>query len=187
VTSVSGDEPRVQLVIGRIGRPHGVQGQVTVDVRTDDPQLRFAPGAALLTDPPERGPLVVAQARPHSGRLLLSFAGVEDRDAAERLRGTLLVAEIDPLASPEDPEEFYDYQLIGLDVIGRSGVCIGTVAEVLHLPGQDVLAIHRPVGEEMLVPFVAALVPEVDLAGRRMVIDPPPGLVEDVPETGERP
>ena len=177
----------MQVVIGRIGRPHGVQGLVTVTVRTDDPQLRFAPGASLLTDPPERGPLVVAQVRAHSGRLLLSFVGVDDRGAAERLRGTVLVAQVDPLASPEDPEEFYDHQLIGLDVIGRSGASIGTVAQVLHLPGQDVLAIARPAGAEVLVPFVAAMVPEVDLAGRRVLIDPPPGLMEDEAEDGEQP
>ena len=173
----------MQLVIGRIGRPHGVLGLVTVEVRTDDPQVRFAPGTALVTDPPERGPLVVTQARAHSGRLLLAFAGVDDRGAAEVLRGTLLVAEVDPDASPEDPEEFYDHQLIGLDVVGRGGARIGTVAEVLHLPGQDVLAVRRPAGPEVLVPFVAAIVPEVDLPGGRVVIDPPPGLVEE----GDRP
>jgi len=173
----------MQLVIGRIGRPHGVLGLVTVEVRTDDPQVRFAPGTALVTDPPERGPLVVTQARAHSGRLLLAFAGVDDRGAAEGLRGTLLVAEVDPDASPEDPEEFYDHQLIGLDVVGRGGARIGTVAEVLHLPGQDVLAVRRPAGPEVLVPFVAAIVPEVDLPGGRVVIDPPPGLVEE----GDRP
>ena len=173
----------MQLVIGRIGRPHGVLGLVTVEVRTDDPQVRFAPGTALVTDPPERGPLVVTQARTHSGRLLLAFAGVDDRGAAEGLRGTLLVAEVDPHASPEDPEEFYDHQLIGLDVVGRGGARIGTVAEVLHLPGQDVLAVRRPAGPEVLVSFVAAIVPEVDLPGGRVVIDPPPGLVEE----GDRP
>jgi 16S rRNA processing protein RimM len=177
----------MQLVIGRIGRPHGVQGLVTVDVRTDDPGLRFAEGAALLTDPPERGPLVVAQARTHSGRLLLSFVGVHDRGGAERLRGTVLLAEVDPLASPEDPEEFYDHQLIGLDVIGQCGASIGTVAEVLHLPGQDVLAVARPAGGEVLVPFVTAMVPEVDLVGGRVLIDPPPGLVEDAHKDREQP
>ena len=177
----------MQLVIGRIGRPHGLQGLVTVDVRSDDPRLRFAEGAVLLTDPPERGPLVVAGARAHSGRLLLSFVGVDDRGGAERLRGTVLLAEVDPLASPEDPEEFYDHQLIGLDVIGRSGARIGTVAEVLHLPGQDVLAVARPAGGEVLVPFVTAMVPEVDLVGGRVLIDPPPGLMEDVDKDREQP
>ena len=185
--SACADDTLMQVVIGRIGRPHGVQGLVTVTVRTDDPQLRFASGAALLTDPPERGPLVVAQARAHGGRLLLSFAGVDDRTGAERLRGTVLLAEVDPLASPEDPEEFYDHQLIGLDVIGRAGASIGTVVEVLHLPGQDVLAVARPAGGEVLVPFVTAMVPEVDLVGGRVLIDPPPGLLEDVDKDREKP
>ena len=177
----------MQLVIGRIGRPHGVLGLVTVEVRTDDPELRFAPGATLLTDPPERGPLLVAETRTHSGRLLLAFAGVDGRDAAERLRGTVLVADVDPNVSPEDPEEFYDHQLIGLDVVGPGGAHVGEVAEVLHLPGQDVLTVRRPVGPEVLIPFVAAIVTEVDLPGRRVLIDPPPGLVEEPGEDGERP
>jgi len=177
----------MQVVIGRIGRPHGVLGLVTVQVHTDDPELRFAPGAALLTDPPGHGPLVVVESRAHSGRLLLAFAGVEDRGAAESLRGTVLVAEIDPGAAPPDPDEFYDHQLVGLDVIGHDGVSVGTVTDVLHLPGQDVLAVLRPGGVEVLVPFVAAIVPEVDLPGRRVVIDPPPGLIEDLPEDGRRP
>jgi 16S rRNA processing protein RimM len=172
----------MQLVIGRIGRPHGVQGLVTVQVRTDDPQLRFAPGTALLTDPPDRGPLVVAEAIAHSGRLLLAFVGVHDRGGAEQLRGTVLVAEVDPQAAPADPEEYYDHQLIGLAVVDLDGGRVGEVAEVLHLPGQDVLAVRRPSGPEVLVPFVAAIVPDVDLPGRRVVIDPPPGLVEDLPE-----
>jgi 16S rRNA processing protein RimM len=99
----------------------------------------------------------------------------------------VLVAEIDPSAAPPDPNEFYDHQLVGLDVIGPGGAYVGTVADVLHLPGQDVLAVRRPGGVEVLVPFVAAIVPEVDLPGRRVVLDPPPGLIEDLPEDGRGP
>jgi 16S rRNA processing protein RimM len=166
----------VQVVIGRIGRAHGIGGLVSVEVRTDDPERRFPPGAVLVTDPASAGPLTITAGRVHSGRLLLRFQGVHDRTAAERLRGTLLLAETDPRERPEDPEEFYDHQLEGMDVLTIGGELLGVVAEMLHLPGQDLVVVHLPGGGEALVPFVAALVPEVDLARRRMLVDPPPGL-----------
>jgi 16S rRNA processing protein RimM len=169
----------MRLVVGRVGRAHGIRGEVTVEVRTDQPERRLGDGAVLLTDPPDVGPLTVARGRAHSGRLLLRFAGVDDRAAAEALRGTLLIAEVDPNERPEDPDDFYDHQLVGLDVVARDGTPVGEVADMLHLPGQDVVVVRRPGGSETLVPFVAAIVPEVDLAGRRMVIDPPPGLLEE--------
>src|SRR5579884_2179947 len=123
----------MQLVVGRIGRAHGIKGEVTVEVRTDEPELRLAPGAVLATDPPSAGPLTVESGRVHSGRLLLRFAGVGDRTAAEALRGTLLIAEVDPDERPEDPDEYYDHQLVDLDVVTVSGEPVGRVTEVLHL------------------------------------------------------
>lgn len=168
----------MQVVVGRVGRPHGIRGQVSVEVRTDDPQRRLGPGARLLTDPPEHGPLTVLAGQVHAGRLLLQFAGVGDRTAAEALRDTLLLAEVDPDERPADPEEFYDHQLVGLAVIGPDGHPLGTVTDVLHLPGQDVLEVSRS-GRPVLVPFVGAFVPEVDLAAGRLVVDPPPGLFDD--------
>ncbi|NYI08403.1 ribosome maturation factor RimM [Allostreptomyces psammosilenae] len=172
----------MQLVVGRIGRAHGIRGEVTVEVRTDEPEHRLAPGAVLLTDPPSAGPLTVATGRVHSGRLLLRFEGVADRTAAEALRNTLLIAEVDPEETPEDPEEFYDHQLIGLDAVTVDGSAVGEVEQVIHLPYQDLLQVRRPDGREVLVPFVAELVPEVDLAGSRVVLDPPPGLIDPLPE-----
>ena len=169
----------VELVVGRVGRPHGVAGLLTVEVRTDDPQGRFAPGTRLLTDPPERGPLVVEDVHEHSGRLLLAFEGVRDRTAAEALRDTLLVVRVDPAERPEDPEEFFDHQLVGLGVRLADGSEVGTVREVLHLPAQDVLAVARPKGQEVLVPFVVAIVPVVDLDAGHVVLEPPPGLLDD--------
>ena len=153
-----------------------------MEVHTDDPERRRGPGAVLATDPPERGPLTVAAGKVHSGRLLLRFEGVADRTAAEALRDTLLVADVDPEETPEDPEEFYDHQLVGLDVVTAAGEHVGEVAEMLHLPGQDLVAVRRPDGREVLVPFVAAIVPTVDLEAQRMVVDPPPGLLEELPE-----
>ncbi len=170
----------MRLVVGRVGRPHGLRGELAVEVRTDDPDRRFAAGSVLATDPAERGPLTVAEARWQSGRLLVRFAGCDDRSAAQALRGTVLVidsAELEPLAGPE---EFYDHQLTGLRVETVGGEHVGTVADVLH-HGQDLLVVRGPgtrPGAEILIPFVAAIVPEVDLPGGRLVIDPPPGLLD---------
>jgi 16S rRNA processing protein RimM len=168
----------VQIVVGRLGRAHGVSGDLTVEVRTDDPDARFAAGSVLATDPPEAGPLTVTAARWHSGLLLLTFDGVADRGAAEALRGTLLVvdsADLEPLA---DPDEFYDWQLAGLPVELADGSPLGEVAEMLHLPGGDVLVVAREGASEVLVPFRAETVPVVDVPGRRVVVDPPPGLLD---------
>ncbi|WP_119729289.1 ribosome maturation factor RimM [Thermomonospora amylolytica] len=170
-----------QIVVGRIGRAHGVRGEVAVDVRTDDPDARFAPGSVLRTDPGHVGPLTVERARWHSGRLLLRFTGVDDRTAAEQLRGTWLVVDAAELPPPEDPDEFLDHQLVGLTAVTPDGGMVGTVAEVRHY-GQDLLVVRRENGGEALVPFVAALVPEVDVAGGRIVIDPPPGLLDEASE-----
>jgi 16S rRNA processing protein RimM len=167
------------LVVGRILRPHGLRGELSVEVRTDDPGDRFAAGSVLATDPPEAGPLTVAASRWHLGRLLVSFAGIEDRTGAEALRGVWLT--IDAADIPQDPDEFHDRQLTGLTVVTVSGELVGTVTDVLH-PGQDLLAITPAPGtsrgSEVLVPFVAAIAVEVDLAGGKLVIDPPPGLLD---------
>ncbi|MCZ7416278.1 MULTISPECIES: ribosome maturation factor RimM [unclassified Streptomyces] len=177
----------MQLVVARIGRAHGIKGEVTVEVRTDEPELRLAPGAVLATDPAGVGPLTIEHGRVHSGRLLLRFAGVADRSAAEALRNTLLIAEVDPDELPDDPEEFYDHQLIDLDVVTRDGEEVGRIAEIAHLPAQDLFVVKRPDGGEVLIPFVAEIVPEIDLEEQRAVIDPPPGLLGEAAETDGRP
>lgn len=169
----------MQLVVARIGRAHGIKGDVTVEVRTDEPEVRLAPGAVLATDPASVGPLTIETGRVHSGRLLLRFEGVRDRSAAEALRNTLLIAEVDPTEVPEDPEEFYDHQLIDLDVVTRDGTAVGRVSEVAHLPGQDLLVVARVEGGEVLIPFVEEMVPEIDLDAQRAVVDPPPGLLDE--------
>ncbi|MGH8829238.1 MAG: ribosome maturation factor RimM [Jiangellaceae bacterium] len=166
------------VTVGRIGRAHGIRGEVTVEVHTDTPDERFADGAVLATEPEAAGPLTVRDARWHSGRLLVSFAGVPDRSAAEALRGVRLLAEIGDDEQTGDPEEFYDHQLVGLGVIDVSGAELGAVTEVIHVPGQDLLSVRLASGAEALVPFVAEIVPEVDLAANRIVIDPPRGLLD---------
>jgi 16S rRNA processing protein RimM len=168
----------MDLVIGRIGRAQGIGGEVTVELRTDDPDARYAPGAVLRTDPPERGPLTVRAARGRLGGLVVAFAGVDDRPGADALRGTLLVVDSATLPALADPDEFYDHQLVGLAAVLPDGTAMGTVAEVLHPPGGDLLAIRDGGGAERLVPFVRAMVPTVDLPAGRVVVDPPPGLLE---------
>jgi 16S rRNA processing protein RimM len=170
----------MQLVVGRVVRPHGIRGELAVEVRTDMPELRFAAGSVLGTEPADRGPLTVSAARWHAGRLLVTFRGYADRTRAEALRGTLLVMD-SAAAGAAGPDEFHDYQLVGLEVLTVAGERLGVVTDVLH-HGQDLLVI-APAGArsrhgEILVPFVAAIVPEVDVAAGRLVIDPPPGLID---------
>ena len=167
------------LVVGRIGKPQGIRGEVTVQVRTDDPDTRFAPGAVLHTDPPERGPVTVAGARWQNGRLVVAFEGVPDRSAAEELRETLLQVDARTLPPPEDEDEFHDHVLRGMAVELVDGAALGSVADVLHLPHGDVLVVRRSdTGGEVLVPFVKAMVPVVDVAARRLQVDPPEGLLD---------
>jgi 16S rRNA processing protein RimM len=165
------------VVVARIGRPHGVRGEVTVEVRTDDPDLRFVPGAVLRTDPAERGPLTLAGRRWHREVLLLSFDGVDSREEAEELRGTELLYDVADLPPLEDPDSYYDHQLVGLAARLTDGAPLGEVAAVRH-EGTELLVVRRPDGDEVLVPFVAAIVPTVDLAGGFVVVDPPEGLLE---------
>jgi len=170
----------MQLVVGRISRPHGVRGELAVEVRTDDPELRFAVGAVLATEPAAAGPVRVASARWHSGRLLLTVDGVSDRDQAEQLRGVLLVVDSAQLEEIADPDEFRDHQLIGLSVVSTDGERVGEVTDVLH-SGQDLLVVAgtgKRAGADIMVPFVAELVPEVDLTAGSLVIDPPAGLLD---------
>ncbi|MEU1819569.1 ribosome maturation factor RimM [Streptomyces roseifaciens] len=168
----------MQLVVGRIGRAHGIRGEVTVEVRTDEPELRLGPGAVLATDPAAAGPLTIESGRVHSGRLLLRFAGVGDRTAAEALRNILLIAEVDPEETPEDPEEFYDHQLMDLEVVTVDGTVIGRITEISHLPSQDLFIVERPDGAEVMIPFVSEIVTEIDLDEQRAVVDPPRGLID---------
>ena len=129
-------------MVGRIGRAHGLRGEVTVEVRTDDPENRFPDGAVLRTDPPELGPLTVAKARRRPGGLVVSFVGVTDRAGADRLRGTLLVVDPADLPELEDPDEFYDLQLVGLSAVLPDGSPIGTVTDVIHAPASELLVIR---------------------------------------------
>lgn len=162
----------MKVVIGRIGRAHGIRGELGVDIRTDEPERRFVPGSSVLYD---GGTLIITTVRHHSGRLLVRFKGFDDRTAAETLHGKVLELDIDAEELPDDPEEFYDHQLVGLEARAGDRV-IGTVTQVIHLPEQDTLAIKAETGE-ILVPFVLDLVPEVDVRGGFLRIADVPGLI----------
>jgi 16S rRNA processing protein RimM len=177
----------VEVVVGRIGKPHGLRGEVTVEVRTDEPERRFASGVALRAQAPRgsafgMSTLSVARSRWHQTRLLVTFEGLTDRNAAEAARGVLLHATIDADASPDDPDEFYDHQLVGLAAYDEDGRPLGEVSAVVHGGAQDLLTVRTPDGRDALVPFVKALVPEVDVAGGRVVVADRPGLVTPLPE-----
>jgi len=168
-------EKQSKRVVGRIGRPHGLRGEVVVQVRTDFPEQRFVVGAQLGGDGGRT--FTVEAVRPHSGALLVRFGGVSDRAAAAQLSGLVLTAEVTALPELDDPDEFYDHQLEGLAAVGPDGATLGTVREVVHAPASDLLVLATDHGEA-LVPFVREIVPEVDLAGGRVVLDPPPGLLD---------
>jgi len=172
----------IEVVVGRIGKAHGIKGDVTIDVRTDEPDRRFADGAVLTARPPRgsASPLravTVESTRWHQQVLLARFPEIGDRSAAEAARGIVLHATLAADATPEDPEEFYDHQLVGLAAYDLSGALLGELVAVTHGSAQDLLTIRTPDGRDALVPFVSALVPEVDLAGGRVVVADRPGLV----------
>lgn len=187
---MSGD---IEVCVGRIGRAHGIRGEVSVEVRSDEPEQRFVPGAALAVRGKHPGlpaSATIDSIRKHQDRLLVKFEEFPDRNAAEAARGALLYVDVPAGESPDDPEEFYDHQLVGLAVEDTDGKPIGVLTEVLHPgnsgAGQDLLVItasdERGDGREVLVPFVTALVPTVDVAAGRIVVADRPGLVSGVAE-----
>jgi 16S rRNA processing protein RimM len=183
----------MRVIVGRVGRPHGIRGEVLIGVRTDEPDLRFAVGATLDVrssdddasaqdrEPADGERLTVAAARWHSGQLLVAFAGITDRTAAGELTGSWLSVDSSQLPEIGDPDEFRDHELIGLSVRTCAGDPVGVVTDVLH-HGQDLLVVRRADGQggDHLVPFVKAIVPEVDLRAGFVVIDPPSGLLDSV-------
>jgi len=175
------------LTVGRIGRAHGVLGEATIEVRTDVPDERFYIGAKLFTDPESAGPLTITSLRDHNGILLMKFAQANSRNEIEKLRDTLLKAEVDMSQENLHEDEFHVQQLIGLTVVTDTGVHIGTLTDVLNLPGQDLLAVESARGE-VLVPFVYEIVPDIDLDAGVVTIVPPPGLLnsEEALIAGER-
>ena len=176
----------MELTVGRVVKAHGIGGEVVVEIRTDDPAARFAPGNTLRAKRSRGGgeevSYVVADAREHGARLLVRLAGVADRVAADALRGSLFVVDSDDLPPIDEPDTYYDHQLEGLRVRTTTGRDVGVVAEVLHTAGGELLAVRRGADgadkDEVLVPFVGAIVRSVSLQDRLVEIDPPEGLLD---------
>jgi 16S rRNA processing protein RimM len=171
------------LTVARIGRAHGLRGEVALDLRTDDPEERLAVGAVLPTEPADRGPLTVERTRVAQGRWYVTFAEAHDRTAAEALRGTELVVEVaegdvaDATPDDDDEDAWYPHELAGLRAEHVDGRVLGEVVGLEHHPAHDVLVLREPDGSRTLVPFVLAIVPVVDVPGGRVVLDPPGGLL----------
>ena len=183
--------PRTQLRVGRLTKAHGLKGAIKLELYTDDPERRFVPGAEFSLQVPESSPwhgrsLTLRELRWYNGHPVGFFEGVDDRTAAEGLAKAILWVEHVDQEAPE-PDAWYDHQLVGLAVV-RDGVKIGEVTHVEHLPAQDLLIVKSK-GREVMVPFVAAIVPEVDIAAGTVTVTPPAGLfeelVDDEPEAAE--
>jgi 16S rRNA processing protein RimM len=186
------------LVVGQIGKPHGIRGEVSVAVRTDEPQERFVAGSVFTTEVPRdrrvsTGParsaspgleykvpaeLTLESLRWHQGRVIAQFEGVHDRSVAEALRGVLLQVDSAMVTEPDDPDEFHDHQLVGLAVVSVGGDVLGSVDRIEHAPASDLIVLKKTEGGTALIPFVSRIVPAVDLAGGRVLVDLPEGLLD---------
>ncbi len=169
----------MKVTVAHVGRPQGLKGEVSLDLRTDIPAERLSPGSVLETIPANAGPLTVATSRTASGRWYVRFAMVEDRDGAEALRGIELIAEAD---DADEDDAWYVHELVGLRVERPDGTVLGKVTDLLNMPAQDVLEIRQSDGIKALIPFVEEFVPEVDIEGGRVIVTPPYGLL-----SGEEP
>ncbi|MEN9351786.1 MAG: hypothetical protein RL455_727 [Actinomycetota bacterium] len=163
----------MQLVVGRIGRAHGVLGEATIEVRTDDADLRFAVGNEVTLENSKK--LIIKSSRWHNQVLLLSFDGITDRNQIEELRDQLISTEVDTSAMA--PGEYHYQQLIGSQVFLQSGDQVGVVGEIVKLPGQDLLSVDKG-GSQVLVPMVKQIIISIDVAAKKIVINPPEGLLD---------
>ncbi|MFZ1177577.1 MAG: ribosome maturation factor RimM [Mycobacterium sp.] len=177
----------MELTVGRVVKAHGIGGELVVEIRTDDPAARFASGTTLRAKQSRGGgerSYVVESAREHGERLLVRLAGVDDRDAAGALRGSLFVVDSADLPPIDEPDTYYDHQLEGLQVRTTTGQEVGVVTEVLHTAAGELLAVRRSAAEgdtgesEVLVPFVSAIVTSVSLDEGTVEVDPPEGLLD---------
>ena len=165
------------LVVARIGRAHGVNGEATIEVRTDLPEERFIVGSVLVTEPSSFGPLTITSVRNHNGTLLLGFKEVKDRTAVEKLRDVFLLADVD-ISEGGDEDNFHIQELLGCRVVTDTGVEVGIMTDLVQLPGQDLLAVDHN-GREILIPFVLEIVPEIDVENKVITITPPEGLLDE--------
>jgi 16S rRNA processing protein RimM len=188
--SRAGTSAADQVRVGRLTKAHGLKGALKVELYTDDPDRRFTPGSTYTLQVPTSSPwhgktLELVELRWYNGSPVGFFVGVADRTAAETLVKAILWVDQDPTQLPEEQDAWYDYQLVGLRAL-RDGTEVGRVARVEHFPAQDLLVIATDTGE-VLVPFVAALVPAVDIIAGTVTITPPAGLFEELPDSDPEP
>ncbi len=169
--------------VGRLTKAHGLKGALKIELYTDEPDKRFVPGATFSLQVPEESPwhgkpLTLTELRWYNGTAVGFFVDVEDRSQAETLARAILWIDVDTELSPDEPDAWYDHQLVGLTVV-RDGKPVGTVSRVDHFPAQDLLVVATDNGEVM-VPFVAAIVPAVDIAAKTVTVTPPGGLFEEL-------
>jgi 16S rRNA processing protein RimM len=179
-------EGRTQLRVGRLVKAHGLKGAIKLELYTDDPDGRFVPGATFTLQVPDSSPwhgkpLTVREFRWMNTHPVAFFEGVDDREGAEELIRAILWVDQDEAEAPAEDDAWYDHQLVGLDVV-REGEIVGRVIRVDHFPAQDLLIVRVRGDREVLVPFVKAIVPEVDVAGGRVIVTPPDGLFEELPD-----
>ena len=176
---------RTQLRVGRLVKAHGLKGALKLELYTDDPDRRFTPGATFTLQVPTTSPwhgktLELNELRWYNTHAVAFFKDVADRTTAESLVKAILWVEQDAAELPVEEDAWYDHQLVGLAVI-RDGVRVGTVTRIDHLPAQDLLTVKTDAGD-VLVPFVKAIVPTVDIKAGTMTVTPPAGLFEQLPD-----
>jgi 16S rRNA processing protein RimM len=174
----------MKVTVARIGRAHGLKGEVSLELRTDAPETRLMPGATFETEGGSVGHLTLLRARQQSGRWYAAFAELTDRNSAEAAHGTVLVIEA---AAGEEEDAWFVHELVGLSAVRPDGTVVGEVVDLMDMPAQDVLVVREPGGNRAMIPFIEAFVPEVDIAGGRVVVTPPYGLLagEQPEDTGE--
>lgn len=180
---------KTQLRVGRLVKAHGLKGALKLELYTDDPDGRFVPGAVFTLQVPDSSPwfgksVTVREFKWMNSHAVLFLEGVDDRSAAEGLVRAILWIDEDADAPAED-DAWYDHQLVGLDVV-RDDQVVGRVIRVEHLPAQDLLIVAHG-DREVLVPFVKAIVPEVDVTAGRVIVTPPTGLFEEIPADPDEP
>ena len=181
---------KTQLRVGRLTKAHGLKGAIKIELYTDDPERRFVPGAVFTLQVPTSSPwhgktLELSELKWYNTHPVAFFKDVPDRTTAESLLKAILWVDQDLTESPDEEDAWFDHQLVGLSVI-RDGVKVGTISLVEHLPAQDLLHVATDAGE-VLVPFVKAIVPSVDVKGGTLTVTPPPGLFEELPDDPEDP
>ena len=176
---------KTQLRVGRLTKAHGLKGAIKIELYTDAPERRFVPGAVFTLQVPTSSPwhgktIELVELKWYNTHPVAFFKDVPDRSTAETLLKAILWVDQDLTEIPDEEDAWFDHQLVGLSVI-RDGVKVGTVSLVDHLPAQDLLHVTTDAGE-VLVPFVKAIVPSVDVQAGTLTVTPPPGLFEELPD-----